>query len=169
MKRIKIFFSLLALSVFWPLTVKAFCPVCTVAVGAGLGFSRWLGIDDTVSSLWVGGLLIAVSAWTVDWLRKKKINFLGMAALTYFLYYAIVFVPFYFTGFIGHPFNRLWNVDKIVLGTAIGSVFFFAMGAWYNQMKKKNNGHAYFPFQKVVMPVGVLLILSLVFYFITKN
>jgi len=169
MKQLKIFSVLLLANFFWTFSAKAFCPVCTLAVGAGLGFSRWIGIDDSVSSLWVGGLLIATSAWTVDWLqRKKKINFPGLAPLTYFAYYALVFVPFYYTGFIGHPFNRLWGVDKIVLGTAIGSVFFYAMGIWYADLKKKNNNHAYFPFQKVVMPVGILLVLSFVFYFITK-
>jgi len=38
----------------------------------------------------------------------------------------------------------------------------------YNYLKRRNNGHAYFPFQKVVMPVGSLAILSMIFYFVTK-
>src|SRR3990172_4136169 len=53
----------------------AVCPVCTVAVGAGLGISRALGIDDTVTSVWIGGLILSMSFWLIDWLKKKKTEF----------------------------------------------------------------------------------------------
>ncbi|HOM68532.1 MAG TPA: hypothetical protein PLA57_01965, partial [Candidatus Paceibacterota bacterium] len=53
----------------------AVCPVCTLAVGAGLGLSRWLKIDDLVSGLWVGALIVSLTFWTDDFLKKKKINF----------------------------------------------------------------------------------------------
>lgn len=33
---------------------QAVCPVCTVAVGTGVGLSRWLGVDDTITGLWLG-------------------------------------------------------------------------------------------------------------------
>src|SRR3972149_11759116 len=52
----------------------AVCPVCTIAVGAGLGISRWLGIDDAVSGVWVGGIILSSSFWLLDWLVKKKIK-----------------------------------------------------------------------------------------------
>ncbi len=168
MNKIKIFSGLLLLNFLLMSSASAFCPVCVVAAGAGLGFSRWLGIDDTITSLWIGGLLVAVSAWTIDWLKRKKINFKGLNFITYLAYYSMVLIPFYTTGFIGHPFNRLWNIDKIFLGIMVGSIVFYFVGDWYQYLKKKNNGHAYFPFQKVVMPLGSLLILSFAFYFITK-
>lgn len=168
MNKIKIFSGLLLLNFLVMSSASAFCPVCVVAAGAGLGFSRWLGIDDTITSLWIGGLLVAVSAWTIDWLKRKKVDFKGLNFVTYLAYYAMVLVPFYTTGFIGHPFNRLWNIDKIFLGIVIGSIVFYSVGVWYQYLKKKNNGRAYFPFQKVAMPLGSLLILSFVFYFITK-
>ena len=169
MNRIKIFSGLLVANFLVVFSASAFCPVCVVVAGAGLVFSRWLGIDDTVTSLWIGGLLVAVAAWTIEWLKKKKINFKGLSFITYLAYYAMVIIPFYTTGFIGHPFNRLWNIDKILLGIIIGSVVFYFVGAWYQYLKKKNNGHAQFPFQKVAMPLGALLILSLIFYFLLNN
>ncbi len=36
-------------------SAQAICPICTIAVGAGVGFSRYLGIDDTIAGLWIGG------------------------------------------------------------------------------------------------------------------
>ena len=49
----------------------AVCPVCTIAVGAGLGLSRFLGIDDSVSGVWAGGLTLSSSFWLSDWLARK--------------------------------------------------------------------------------------------------
>ena len=59
------------------LPAKAVCPVCTVAVVAGLGLSRWLGIDDSVSGLWIGAVTVSISMWTINWLHKKKWHFKG--------------------------------------------------------------------------------------------
>ena len=158
------------LGLLWSLPAKAVCPVCTIAVGAGVGFSRYLGIDDTISGIWVGGLTMSMSFWTVDWLRKrkKKINFKGITLVTVAAYYLLVVLPLQFTGIIGHPFNKIWGADKLLLGIIIGSIIFTIAVRWYEQLKKNNNGHAYFPFQKVAMPVGALLALSFVFYFLTR-
>jgi hypothetical protein len=60
MKSLKIFTILAAVAVFAGLffaeTASAICPLCTIAVGAGVGLSRWIGVDDAVTGLWIGGL-----------------------------------------------------------------------------------------------------------------
>ena len=147
---------------------KAFCPVCTVAVGAGVGLSRWLGIDDSVTGLWIGGLTVSISIWTINWLKKKKYNFKFRALISFIFYYLLIVLPLFLMDIIGHPFNKLWGVDKLLLGVIIGSLAFYGAGAWYNYLKKRNNDRAYFPFQKVVMPISVLIILSFVFYYLTR-
>ncbi|MBU2577676.1 hypothetical protein KKA69_02480 [Patescibacteria group bacterium] len=43
--------------------VEAVYPVCTITVGAGLGISRWLGIDDSIPGLWIGGLILSSGLW----------------------------------------------------------------------------------------------------------
>lgn len=149
-------------------SAHAFCPVCTVAVGAGVGLAQWLGIDDSVTGLWVGGLTISLIMWTLNWFNKKNINFKGKRTVTFLGYCLLIVVPLYYTKVMGHPLNKLWGMDKLFLGIIIGSVFFMLGGVWYSYLKKRNNDRAYFPFQKIVMPVGALVILSFIFYFITK-
>lgn len=144
------------------------CSVCTIGVVAGLGLSRWIGVDDTVSGIWIGALLASISGWTVSWLHKRKINFKGMASLTVLIYYGFVIVPFYTKEIIGHPLNKLWGIDKLVVGISFGTVIFVLAVLAYAIMKKKNDGHAHFKFEKVVIPVSSLVILSAVFYLITK-
>jgi hypothetical protein len=146
----------------------AICPVCTVAVGAGIGLSRWLGIDDTITGLWVGGLMVLLITWTLEWFEKKNIRFKGREIITALGYYVLVIAPLYYMDILAHPLNTLWGVDKLALGIGIGSLVFFGGARWYEAMKKANGGHAYFSFQKVVMPVAPLLILSAAFYFITR-
>ncbi len=106
--------------------------------------------------------------WTINWLNKKNIHFKGRKIITTLGYYLLIVIPLYWIGIMGHPLNILWGVDKILLGTIIGSLGFLGAGLWYYRLKAKNGGHAYFPFQKVAMPVGTLLILSLIFYFLTR-
>ena len=149
-------------------SAQAVCPICTVAVGAGVGFSRYLGIDDTITGLWVGGLTVSMIMWTIDWLDRKRIYFKGRKIITTVLYYLLIVAPLYWIGIMGHPFNTMWGMDKLFLGIIFGSVTFFLGGVWYFQLKSKNNGHSFFPFQKVVMPISPLIILSFIFYFLTK-
>jgi len=148
--------------------VGAFCPVCVVAVGAGLELSHYLGIDDVVTGLWIGALLVAISAWTIEWLGKKKIHFKGEVLTIYAGYYLLTIIPLYFAGLMGQAYHTFWGVDKLLLGIIFGSLVFYFGGMWHFRLKRKNNDKVHFPFQKVVIPVGLLLILSIIFYFLTK-
>lgn len=149
---------------------QAVCPVCVIAVGAGLGLSEYLGIDDTVAGVWIGGMLVAVTIWTINWLNKKNWS-LGNKdirdLLIALLYYGLTLWPLWGQGFIGNPANRLWGLDKLIIGVGAGSLGFLIFTLWYDRIKKRR-GRAYFPFQKVAMPVGALAVLSLVFYLLTK-
>jgi hypothetical protein len=148
------------------LPAQAVCPVCTVAVGAGIGLSRWLGVDDLVTGVWVGGLIVSLTIWTLDWFGRKKLRFQGDLVSVAALYYLLVLVPLWYSGTIGHPLNTLWGVDKLILGTAAGSVVFLAAARIHDLLKKKNGGRSYFPFQKVALPVGTLLAASFFAYII---
>jgi hypothetical protein len=148
--------------------VQAVCPVCAIAVGAGVGFSRYLGVDDLITGLWVGGLLVSLIMWTLEWLAKKNRHFSGMEWWMSLAYFALVVAPLYWLNIIGTHKHLLWMMDRLLVGITLGSLVFFGGAALYQYLKKKNNGHAHFPFEKVVMPVAPLLILSAIFYFATK-
>jgi hypothetical protein len=163
----KTFYILLSFFFFFlAFPVHAFCPVCTVAVAAGVGLSRYLGIDDLIIGLWIGALCVALIAWTVSWLKAKNKNFKGSLLAAAFFWYGLIIVPLFFTGIMGHVLNKLWGIDKLLLGIAGGTVIFYLANMWYQSIKRKNGGHARFPMQKVVWPVGALLLASLILYFV---
>ena len=168
-KKIAMVFFLLSPLIF---TSKAYaiCPLCTVAVGAGVGVSRFLGIDDVIVGLWIGGLLVSSSMWLFEWLKGKKVVkkeskkwlALGVAILMY----ALVLVPLKFTGIIGHPFNTMMGIDKVVFGIVLGSIVFFSAGKLHFYLKRLNREKVYIPYQKVILPVGALWLTTIILYLI---
>lgn len=154
-------------NLFITTTVFAVCPLCVFVVGAGIGLSQYFGIDDTITGIWLGGVIVAVIAWTIYWLNKKNVRFCGRKIFITVAYYCLIIIPLYMSGIIGHALNKLWGIDKVLLGVIIGSIAFFGGAISYTQLKKKNNNKAYFPLQKIVMSVLPLIILSGVFYYLT--
>lgn len=176
MRRYKLFI----ISVLLLATKKALavCPVCTVAVGAGVGLAQYLGIDDTVSGVWIGAFTASMAMWTINWyIRKYPALPNGFAEMSnktkwiipasFVFYYAIVVVPLFFMKSIFHPFNNLLGINKLILGIIFGSTVFLLSSRLYEYMKVKN-GRAHFPFEKVVIPIFSLSILSFLFYLITR-
>ncbi len=143
------------------------CPVCTVTVVAGLGISRLFGIDDLITSIWIGAFILSFSFVTIDWIAKKwsKVNKNYYFYPTFVLMYLFVLIPFKLNGTIGIARNTLWGIDKIVLGVIIGSVVFLA-GIWADKYQRRKFKKIFFPYQKVIFPVLSLLLISLVFWFI---
>ncbi len=161
------FLSILIFSLFLIVpTAFAVCPICTVAVGAGLGLSRYLGIDDTITSIWIGGLLISSYFWLLDILQRKKTKFPihKYRYLIFSILYGLVLIPLWLGGFIGHPFNTILGIDKIIFGTFLGTVTFLT-GVWLDKKVRQIKGKQLFLYQKVVFPLSTLVLTSLIIYY----
>lgn len=154
----------------------AVCPICTIAVASGVGFSRWIGIDDTITGLWIGALTLSMSFWNINWFDKKKIHFKFRNTITVLAYYLLVVFPLWGMGIIGNKLGALkafgtesaFSVDKLTLGIMVGTFAFWTSVEWYAHFKTKNNGKAHFPFEKVVLPNALLILLSVAFFFLTR-
>ena len=146
------------------------CPVCTVTVVAGLGISRLLGIDDVVISIWIGAFILSMSNATHKWISKRwpKFHNIYYLLLTNFVIYALVIIPLYLNGSIGISTNCLWGIDKIILGVIIGTATFL-LGIFADKKVRKMHTKQLFPYQKVVFPIVSLIIVSVIFHFVTKK
>lgn len=171
------FFVVPVLAAVLPLTASAMCPICAIAAAGGVELSRYLGVDDTVTGLWLGGLTVSLIMWTENWLDKKVFHYKGKEYTIRFkgriyadiLFYALlIIVPLFYMGVIGQSAHKLvfMGIDKLLFGIIVGAVAFWFGGSWYEYLKEKNNNHAYFPFQKVVMPILPLLFMSIIFYYL---
>jgi len=168
MKLVLILLSALVIFLGTTTQVHAVCPICTVAVGAGLGISRWLGIDDTVTGIWIGGLILSSGLWLADWIGKKGWKVPYKEAISVGLFFLFVVPPLYWGKMIGLSGNTLWGLDKVLLGTVVGSIIFL-LGVWLDKwLRTTNEDKVYIYYQKVIIPVFLLSLVSFVFYLISN-
>jgi len=157
---------IILLPLMFTANVNAICPVCTVAIGAGLGFSRYYGIDDLIMSIWMGGLVISSIMWILNWLEKRGKRSSKMTIITYLITYILVIIPLLLGNVIGIPGNRVWGIDKVLGGIVFGGILFL-IGVYINiKLKNINANKPFFPFQKVVCPITLLWIGTIIGYYI---
>ena len=124
------------------------CPVCTIAIGAGVG-------------LWAGALLTLLGYWTLKFMDKRGWHFWGRDVIIITL--SVAMVGFVYLGVVKYNPVLICGglvMDPVLFGTICGALIFILTSKLYQWMKKKNNGHAHFPFEKVVLPVVALALAS---------
>ena len=146
-------------------TSLAICPVCVVAIGTGVGILKNYGIDDLVSGIWYGALILSIYFSIIDYLEKKNIRFLFRKLLVFILTYLVFVAPIYLFEDIKLNLStqRIFGMDRIVLGVILGSIILFLAKITDQKLREKNNGKGYFPFQKVIIPILYLIISSIIF------
>jgi hypothetical protein len=160
--------SFLGLAFAFTAAAQPVCPICVVAIGAGLGLSQRLGIDDVVSSIWIGALLMALVLWTNHWLAKKNWNFNFYQIVVFLAYYLFTLVPLWLFGIVGHPLNKIFGIDKIIFGASLVTIIFYLSLRLHFYLKKQNSDKVYFPYQRVAIPVAILFAASLIAYYLLK-
>ncbi len=159
---------ILLLALMIPPGAQAVCPVCTVAVGAGLGISRWLGIDDVITGLWIGGLATSSGMWFSAWVGQKGVESKSLKFLAGLSFHFLLIPTLYLLKISGDPLNTLWGIDKIILGLILGAIAFFLSVITDHKIKAANDGQVLVYYQKVILPLLYLSILSFIFYLITN-
>lgn len=143
------------------------CPVCTVAVGAGVGFLREFGVNDIITGIWFGALIVSSIAWMIDYLNRKNIHFLFRKILVIVLFYGIFIIPLYYwkigeTTLMGNPDNVIFGIDKILFGVIIGTFIFISAILSDIYLRKINEGKHIVIYQKVIIPLVFLIIASII-------
>lgn len=146
---------------FLPKPVWANCPVCIVTVGGGLFIAQRLGIDDLIITLWISGLNTAIAFFMSSKVKNPKI--LKNGYLWSIIFYLTTVFYFYYTNQAGIG-NNFYGIDKTLLGLSLGVVVFFISIFLDKYLRRQNNGKVLFYYQKVIIPVCILLFVSIIFY-----
>ena len=144
------------------------CAVCTVAVGASLGIARKMGVDDSVVGVWSGALLVLLGYWTLKWMDKKGWNFKGrdftILSLSVLMILFVYMLPE--LKYTPKAILIFW-IDPFLFATVCGALVLHYSSEFYQWMKRKNGGHAHFPFEKVVVPVVSLCLIAKLFSYLS--
>lgn len=141
------------------------CAVCTIAVGASLEIARHFGVDDSVVGVWAGAFLTLIGYWMIKWFDKKGWNFKGRNF--WLITLSIAMIGFMYVSELKYePISILiFYIDPFLFSVILGALALIWSSEFYQWMKAKNGGHAHFPFEKVVVPVLTLAIISTYFYY----
>ena len=163
MKKIKNYLLFALCGLLFTAPAMAVCPVCTVAVGAGLEGARLLGVDDVITGIWAGALILSLFFWTVGWLKKRNVKGVFLQIIAPFILYYGLLAGVYLMPGINFGERTMFGIDKFLLGILVGTFAFYLGSRWYIRIKRKNGGHANFAFQKVFIPLSFLLVATAVF------
>jgi len=155
-----LFLTIVLTGLIFATPVSAQCPVCIITVGGGMYLAKKLGIDDLLISIWISALNVAITFWMAP---KIKIKFIKNPYILSVLMMGLTLFYFQFTDQIGGIANRILGVDKIVLGQFVGLLTMYLGNYLYAFTKEKNNHRTLFPYAKVVFPVGLVIIVTLLF------
>lgn len=150
-----------------PLKAFAFCPLCIVTTGALTGLFRWLGVDDTIVGLWLGGFTISSVVFINNFLKKWNKRIPLQLFVVALFSYLMVFLSLFWSKFF-NAYNTILGINKIIFGIILGSILLIIAPYLDKFLRKQNQGRIYLSHQKVLIAIGLLLIFSLSFYFITK-
>lgn len=162
-----------------PQLVSAHCPLCTAITGAGIGVARGMGVDNSIIGLFLGAFVVSTGLWFNNWLKKKKIVFPFQEFLIVFASFILTIAPLYLTGIIIN-FEivkslpelsmlglEVFGIDKLLFGTIVGILAIGVSFSFSNYIKKRK-GKVLFPYQGILFMIITLLILSEVFWVITR-
>ena len=160
-KIITFFFTLLALfTIHYSLItseVLAHCPLCTAGAGAGLALSRWLGIDDSISGVWIAAFLGASALWGANSLKKKYIPF--QSHIIYWVVIATTIWSFYAFKLADTHAGLIMGIPKVIFGMGAGSLVFYLVD-FLNSYIRKVKGKVLFAYQPIVFSLGAMVIVS---------
>ena len=170
--KLKIFlivlFSLFAINfAVNPAPVSAHCPLCVAGAVVGVTLTRWIGIDDSITGVWIAALLGSMSFWFYAWLISKKVKQIEkyktiLKPLIYVLVFGSTLWSFYKFQLIIRM-TQIFGLDKLTFGMLTGSLLFYLVDIGDNLLIKKA-GKVFFPYQRIVFSLGSMVILSLTIY-----
>lgn len=148
-------------------SVYAQCPVCVVTVGGGLLIAKKLGIDNLLTALWISGLNTAISFWFVTFVKKPKI--LKNPFVWTLLMFGGTVAYLYGTKQMLHGGGTFMGIDKVLVGLSVGTVVWLLGIGIDKLIRKFNKGKVLFFYQKVIVPLTFLTLVSFLFSVLIKN
>ena len=173
-KLIFIFFvaPLIMLAAIAP-SVSAHCPLCTAAVGAAALSAKYFGVDVSIIGLLIGAFAVSTGLWVA--LKVKRYFKFQTALIVLVSFFLTViplraiggeslYMPMLWFGASGTMFNKVYWVDKLLLGSVLGGIITL-FSYWLHLHIKKVHGKVIVPFQGIILTVGLLVLSSTVMFF----
>ncbi len=136
--------------------VSAHCPLCTAAAGTGVAVTRFYGVDDAITGVWLGGFAVSGALWFNRVFKKKLLPMQPLLVVLATL--AITIASFYFAGIISSQ-GKIFGIDRLLFGMVSGTAALY-LGVYASGKIRKKYGRVFFPFQSIAMILFTMSLLS---------
>lgn len=160
-KNIKYGFPLSLVGLVFVTPAYAHCPLCVAGAGAGLSLSRILGIDDSITGVWMAAFLGAMGFWLNNFIKKTYIPYQKL--VIYVVIFVTTILSFYKFGLINEHNGLIYNLPKLTFGMILGGVLFYLVDK-ANILIKEKKGRVMFPYQSIILMLGSMIVLSIGVY-----
>lgn len=146
--------------------VSAHCPLCVAGAGVGLTLSRWIGLDDSITGLWLAAFLGTMSFWIYPSFMRKihKPGWFWLKPAIYILIFASSIWSFYRFNLVIRM-EKMFGLDKLIFGMVTGGVVFYLVDE-INNLIIRLKGKVFFSYQRMVVALGSILLLSFLDYYL---
>ncbi len=136
-------------------------PLCAIGIAGGLQIFRWLGINDFTLGLWIGALVLSLSSQLNKFLIRKGWSFKFSFWLILILSFILSFMPLKKDLFSGKV-PSFYGIPQIIIGAILGGLVLFLVDKINNAVIKWHHNKVYFYYQRVVVPIIALILLSII-------
>ncbi|OGM19354.1 hypothetical protein A2955_03550 [Candidatus Woesebacteria bacterium RIFCSPLOWO2_01_FULL_37_19] len=153
----------------------AHCPLCVAGAAAGVTLTRWVGVDDSITGVWIGALLGSASFWTYSavlrrlpllssFRRNRVLKYTEnvLKPIIYLLVFALTIWSFYKFQLVIRM-SQIMGLDKLTFGILTGGVVFYLVDI-ANKYLVKKDGRVFFPYQRMALSLGSVVFLSVSIY-----
>ncbi len=138
--------------------------LCPITISTGLWLSRYLGIDDLTLGFWLGALILSLSYQFYLFLKKRKFTFPFSFLIILVVFWFLSFWPILNKINWTQKENFFCGLPRVIFGTLLGMLVLFLSDFLNNKfLEKYHQGKVYFPYQRVIVPLIVLIIMSIIF------
>ena len=144
--------------------VKAHCPLCVAGAGVGLTFSRLLGINDSITGVWIGAFIGALAFWFQRILGAKNKLFFkpSTGVFLYTLFLLATIWSFYKFDLVARH-GEIFGFHKLTFGMVVGSIVYCLVDLLNTYIKRKS-GKSFFPYQSIVFSLSSIVLTSVGIY-----
>ena len=148
---------------FFASAAHAVCPLCMATVAVGLESARRMGVDYPILGIWAGAFLLLAFFLAMKIMKKMKVKNMAWYIAPVFLPISLVFIAYWIPGGVDFGAYTWFGVDTFLFGIITGAITMYFVQKWNYKKIRGNGGKSLFKFQKVIIPVGSLLLLSLIY------
>ena len=154
-----------------PSKLLAHCPLCTAGAGAAAAGAAMLGVKFEVIGLLIGAFAAALGFYIANRIKRKFfpgqkwVIVIGTFLLTVLpllpLFDSYTSFTIYLYGDLGTPLNRVYLIDRFLIGSILGGGVMLAIPYISSGIAKLRDGKR-FPYQSLVVTFITLVILAVI-------